>query len=457
MKITVIGGGGARTPLMVQAVIERAEQLGLRELCLMDIDQRGLDLMAGLTRSLEKKAAGRLTVNRTTDLKMALYGADFVLTTFRVGNMPARVIDERVPLKLGLLGQETTGAGGFAMAMRTIPEIKRIIDLMKAGCPDAWLVNFANPSGLITEMILTVGGWRRAVGICDAPSSMQAFIAALLKLPREAVRIEYFGLNHLGWIRRIWAGGQDVLPDLIGMAVQTGHLPEMAFSPRFIAQLGMLPNEYLYYYYNSRQAVQHIQKAEQTRGEQILEANQRLFARLDELGSRGDEKKMQVIYEDYLSGRGQSYMKTETDRSEHDEHDAEIMAEAAKNSGGYAGVALDLIESLAQGKERVMILNTLNRGAISGMDEREVVEIPVLVGRDRIEPLAVGEVPGHALGLMKQVKAYEQMTIAAAMMGSYEKALTALTIHPLVADEALARQVLDQYILLHEGYFPRLS
>jgi len=456
MKIAILGAAGVRTPLIVQAMALRQEKVGLTDLVLMDIDGERLELIAGLTVPQEAGGQLKFKISRTTDAREALQGADFVITTFRVGGMESRVVDERVALDLGVLGQETTGPGGFAMAMRTIPVLFEYIALMRSVCPNAWLINFANPAGMLAEAVLRGAGWQRAVGICDSPASMGRVAAAVIGAPPEDVYLDYFGLNHLGWIRSIRYQGVDVLPRLMEMARSAGGFPDLPFDMDFLTALGMVPNEYLYYYYHTRQSVQNILSRGKSRGEQITELNSRLFADLRVSRQGEDHEGMLVRYQAYLEERGQTYMTAETGRAAHSLAGVDPAIADAVASGGYAGVALDLIEALNGERPRQMPLNILNRGAIWGMDAEDVVEIPAFVGKGMIQSMAVGEIPQHCLALMKQVKEFERLTIAAAMECSYSRAVQALTIHPLVADYRLAKQLVDGYRLAHGELFPVL-
>lgn len=439
MKIAVLGGAGLRTPLLVQALIHRQDRLGLAELVLMDIDRERLDLIGVLSGALEKQA--RFAIRRTTDVRQALAQADFVISTFRVGNMEARIIDERVPLSLGFLGQETTGAGGFAMGLRTIPVLREYVNLMKELCPQAWLINFANPSGMLAEMLVNHTDWRRAVGICDGPSTLHTVISAMIGAPAEEVYLDYFGLNHLGWIRGVYYRQKDYLPEMLKMIEQLGHVPGLPFDAGLVTSLSLIPCEYLRYYYDRRRSVEDILQAEESRAEKLLALNDAFFKKLNSMQT-ADNASLDAAYREYLQQRGKTYLQ--------DKHspDAEI-PDAGEDGEGYAGVALDVIEALAGGRPRRMVLNVPNRGAVAGLSHASVVEIPVWVERDAIHPLAVGKIPPHCLGLMLQVKSFEEMTIQAALEGSYAKAHLALTLHPLIADSQSARVILDGYIREH--------
>jgi 6-phospho-beta-glucosidase len=454
MKVTIIGAAGVRTPKIIESFLHRQKNIGCDELCLMDIDEERLGLISRLTENLENKNRGNLNISRTTDAKQALIDADFVITTFRVGGIDSRVIDERVALQNGVLGQETTGPGGFAMAMRTIPVLMDYIRMMEDCCPDAWLLNFANPSGMLAESILRVAGWERAVGICDGPSSMRQAAAKLLHAKVDDIFLDYFGLNHLGWIRKILYNGKNVMP-LFVEQMENGNIPEeLPFSVHTFRSLKMIPNEYNYYFYSSKKSVNLILRAEKSRGEQIAELNHHFFNDLRK--NKNDDSALSRIYQNYLKERWATYMRTETGNPiEEMKAPAEEVQTQAEE--GYAGVALDLIEGLLGIRTRILILNVLNHGAINGMPADSSVELPVFVNSGLIRPMNVGSIPDECLGLMKQVKSYERLTIEAAVEGSLEKALHALTIHPLVADEALAEKLLLEYREAHGANFPRLN
>jgi len=455
MKIAILGAAGMRTPLLLHALLQRQEALGIESLAMMDIDGERLDLLARVTADLERRSA-RFSILRTTDASDALRGADVVLTTFRVGYTASRVIDERVPLELGVLGQETTGAGGFAMGLRTIPVLFDYLTQMEHLCPKAWLVNFANPAGLLTEAATRYAGWRRAVGICDAPSQMQRVGAQRLGVAVSEIQLDYFGLNHLGWVRRVLVGGADLLPGVLKSLRQGDSLPGMPIAPEILLGLGMVPNEYLYYYYHAREAVAHLQAAGRTRAEVIAALTNEVFAYLRHAPPEETPEAIRSTYLRCLAGRGASYMALETG-----ETPADVLPQGESGVRlpveGYASVALDLIEALQSPEPRRMILNIPNQGAIPGMDSEDVVEIPALVSAAGIVPCPVDSPPDLALGLMKAIKAFERMTIEAALEGSYHKALLALVIHPLVADAATARRILDRYIEAHGATFPRLT
>jgi 6-phospho-beta-glucosidase len=456
MKITIIGAAGVRTPLIVQSMLKHQDRLGLRELALMDINGERLELIGALTSPVEHSSKTKFSLSRTTDPLLAMEGADFIITTFRVGGIESRIIDERVPLNHGVLGQETTGSGGFAMGIRSIPVLIDYVNKMRRVCPNAWLINFANPAGMLTEAVIRYGNWQRVVGICDGPASMHKVIAGLLETELDEVHLDYFGLNHLGWIKRIIVKNQDRLPYMLRWLKSSGVVPGLPFDSDFITSLCMIPNEYLYYYYYNMQAVSNILNSSECRGEQVAKQNLKLFSDLKERSLIQDFEGMQASYQAYLDKRSSTYMVKETGKS----HDISMLDSKTIETTldeGYAGVALNLIEALVGDKPGVQILNIANHGAIPSMEEQDVVEIPALVSHDQIQPMAVNDIPMHCLGLIQQVKHYEHLTIDAAMENSYSKALLALTLHPLVRDFSTAKSILDEYITLHHGYFPTLQ
>lgn len=439
MKLTIIGAAGVRTPLIVKECTKKAASIGLTELALLDIDSKRLEQIESVTHSIIPQEAVNLKRYITTDAKRALEGADYVITTFRVGGMEARVIDERVPLSQGVLGQETTGAGGFAMGIRSIPVLLGYLKLMKQYCPTAWLINFANPSGMMAEAAITAGHWARTIGICDAPTEVQRVVSTFLKVPEEEIYVDYFGLNHLGWTRSIKVHGQDILPGLISEFEKLPIKELLPFSVDLIKSLKMIPNEYLYYFYSSKTAVQNILKAEMTRGEELLSANNLLYKNIET--AKDNPKDLIDVYTKYLEVRRNHYMQTETGKAT----SGVLKPITLELQGGYAEVALRLIKSLEMDENRIHIINTLNKGAISGFPDDSVVEIPCTVTRDLVQPCSVGEIPMHCLGLMSQIKSYERLTIQSTVEGSEKKAIQALTLHPLVADQQIAITIVNNF------------
>lgn len=463
MKLTFIGAGGVRTPLVIQSILSFQERLPIDTVCMMDIDPERLELIKLACKPRLAKGA-KFNIEWTTDARKAIRGADFIVTTFREGSLESRVIDEQVPLKYGVLGQETTGPGGFAMALRTVPVILRYVELIKELAPDAWLLNFTNPAGILAETITRTAGFEHAVGICDNPSAMMRAAAAYVKTDPDNLFPEYYGLNHLGWMRAIYLDGKNIVPEILQAMQASGktveHLP---FDVNEIAALGTIPNEYVYFYYYPRKSVDNLLKSGQSRALQILPFNQELYAGLRRIRDEEDDpEKVQEIYLHYLNQRESTYMTLETGHEAEEDkvvekpHDRQEAKKAMDDSAeGYSAVALNVIEGLL-GKSKLMILNVPNRGAISGMAEDDVVETTCLVSNGVVRPFAMGSIPDADLGLMKSVKAYEKLTIQAAVEDSYGLALQALSLHPLVPGYDIAKQILDDYLEQHGDYFPKL-
>ena len=454
MKLTLIGGGGVRTPLLVDGLVRWNEKVKVDELVLYDTDNEKLKYIGALVLHLIEQKKAPFKIRFTTDFRSAIKNTDFIYTAIRVGGEESRVIDEWVPLKYGILGQETTGPGGFAMALRTIPVILEFAKVIEEEAPDAWLVNFTNPSGLITEALQKYTKLK-VIGICDAPSHMKLGIAKYLKVPSERVYINYFGLNHLGWVNKILVDGKNVLPHIIKNYREYVKVNKhmAAFSEDFIKNLKMLPNEYLYYYYYREQAVNNILNAQQTRGEQIVELNKKLLEALVKEIDKGNIDGAFDIYGHIMGERQNSYMSKEIGNVEQMESEQEKVLE----SEGYAGLAMSIISGILNNEKTVLILNVQNNGTIPVLNNDDVVEVPCLLDANGPIPLSVGEIPCEISGLLQTVKAYERYTVKAAVYGSYDDALMALTIHPLVGSTTLAKKILHDYLELHGKLLPQFS
>lgn len=448
MKLTILGAGGFRTPLLIKSLYQKILEIGFETIALYDTDQNRQDLVKTLVEYAIPQEVLQNNIILAHEPVQALQDADFVIITFRVGGMESRVTDERIALKYGILGQETTGPGGFSMAMRTIPVMLDYLKTMREVCPDAWVINFANPSGLLTEAIIELGNWQKVIGICDGPESMRLFASGFMQADEKKVSLEYFGLNHLGWIRKILVEGSDILPDFINMLNPDSKLPGLPFTGQLVKSLGMIPNEYLYYYYYRQTAVEAILKEEKTRGEYLLELNNRLEKELTGLHAKKRFGEMWESYWSYLDERTETYM--------HNVKEAIPVARNEESHLGYANVAFNVISGLLHSEVNA-IVNVANLNAITGMRAEDVVEIPVKLKAGNVERIHIGEIPTHPRALMQQVKEYERLIIDGVREHSYAHCLQALTIHPLVMDEMIARQMLDEYIQAYAGMYPPLG
>jgi 6-phospho-beta-glucosidase len=435
MKLAVIGGGGFRVPLVYGALLADTAEPRVDEVALYDVNERRLNV---ITRVLEQMAAGAdhpPKVSATLELESALDGADFVFSAIRVGGLAGRVADERVAHGLGMLGQETTGPGGVAYGLRTVPVALRIAEQVARSAPEAWIINFTNPAGMVTEAMSDLLG-ERVIGICDSPIALCRRVARALGLDPDQAWFDYVGLNHMGWLRAVEAGGRDQLPRLLDDGDLVNSFEEgRLFGPDWLQALGAIPNEYLWYWYFHREAVQAMgHDGDPTRGEFLLEQQQRFYETVEREPAIALDEWQRVRRE-----RDASYM------AESREHGAVARDEDDVEGGGYERVALELMAAIARDEHSTHILNVRNRGAVSGLDANAVVEVPCVVDGNGAHPVGVGVVEEHQLGLMLAVKAVEREAIAAARERSRSRALRAFALHPLVDSVNVARQLLDGY------------
>ncbi len=460
MKLLLLGAG-IRTPLLLHGLIRRQETLNLSEVALYDDDPARLATMGAVATAFGEKHGARFTISYADDLDEAARGAGFIFSAIRVGQERNRILDERIPLCHGVLGQETTGPGGFAMALRTIPVLLGYARTLEAVAPEAWLVNFTNPAGVITQALLDHTKLR-VVGICDTPPAMRASLAQFLGRPEDHLFLDYFGLNHLGWVRRVLVDGQDVLPDLLDRYEELateGH--EWAlFEPELVRSYGMLPNEYLYYYYYRERAVANIQASGSTRGEQILGINEPLWRELGDQMAAGRVEDALQTYERRMASRNQTYMARESGRlsSEAEEGTGSGGTDASVFAGeGYAGQAMAVMAAIVRGEKATLVLNVRGQSSWGDLAPDDVVETPTLVDQHGPRPLAQAPMPESVRPLITAIKAYERLTIEAAVTGSYGAAVKALTIHPLVMSYSLARCIVDEYLQAHQAFLPQFS
>ena len=433
MRLAILGGGGFRVPLVHGALLRDHSPGRVTEVVLYDPDAGRLAAIAAVLAQLGAEHPDAPRVIATDDLDTALRGADFVFSAIRVGGLAGRTRDERVALDLGVLGQETTGPGGLAYALRTLPVALDIAERTRRLAPDAWFINFTNPAGIVTEAMQSVLG-ERVIGICDSPIALARRAIGALGLDPAATEIDYVGLNHLGWLRALRVDGSDHLPRLLDDPAALLRLEEgRLFGPEWLHTLGALPNEYLYYYYFTREAVASILAAPQTRGEFLLDQQSAFY---DDVAR--DPHEAGALWRRVREQRDATYMREA--RAEGEERD-----EADVAGGGYEGVALAIMAAISRGEESTMILNIRNGQALPGLPADAVVEIPCTVDRRGPRAATLAPVEGHQLGLMQQVKAVEQAVIEAAVTGSPDAALRAFALHPLVDSVSTARRLLAGY------------
>ncbi|MEZ7898825.1 MAG: 6-phospho-beta-glucosidase [Flaviflexus sp.] len=433
MKLLLVGGGGFRVPQILSVLADPNLPINLTEVCLYDVSPDRLGVMRDVVTQLGYKNLPTITV--TTDMTDAVKGADFIFSAMRIGGTCGRVIDEREALSRGILGQETVGVGGYAYAFRTIPEAMRLAETVRQHAPEAWVINFTNPAGIITQAMRTVHP--KVVGICDTPIGLVRRAALVAGHKEKDITYDYVGLNHLGWLRSLSLDGEDLLPSIIADDAKLERLEEartVGFD--WVRTLGAIPNEYLYYYYFNRESVASISHG-QTRGEFLHDQQGSFYEQAQKDPARAGE------------------LWTAT----HNEREATYMAESREEGearreedmgGGYEHVALELMTALATGTPARMILGVANDDAdrliIPQLREDAVVEVPCNVDGSGIHPIMHEPLTGPELGLVISVKACEELVIDAALSGDKSIAWKALAAHPLVDSIAVAKSVLDAYI-----------
>ena len=422
MKLSIIGGGGFRVPLVYQALV--AGDPLIDQVWLHDTSVSRLAVIESVLSQLPHP----IPVHGTTVLDEALEGSDFVFSAMRVGGLPGRIADERAAIELGVIGQETTGPGGIAYALRTIPVALRMAERVAALAPEAYVINFTNPAGMITEAMQEILG-DRVIGICDTPSGLGTRLAGLLGVSSEEVRLDYAGLNHLGWLRAAFYQGRDLVAEILASDVALSELEEaQIMGAGWLRTLGMIPNEYLYYYYCNREALRAVREG--TRGEFLRRQQDDFYRRVSAQPSGALSAWRQTLRE-----RESSYMAEARPAG----------TERPASGGGYEQQALGLISAIATGEPKTMILNVRNGDALPGLPPDSVVEVPCHVDGKGPHPLPVSVFGGAELGLLQQVKAVEQLTIGAARDRDPQLALKALALHPLVDSVNVARELLATY------------
>lgn len=431
-KVACIGGGGVRTPLVIFGINESAREVGIDEVVLYDPDIERARIMGALGNAVVERDGGSLRVRAAATLEEAVEGADFVLSSIRVGGITARTADENASIRHGYPGQETTGPAGMAMAMRTVPVAVEHARAVQRLAPNAWLINFTNPAGLITQAILHHAGVR-AVGICDTPSELLHRIAMALG-PEPEVRCEYVGLNHLGWVRRIELRGENVTDRVLNDDRMLEQLyPAAMFDPEMIRSLRLIPTEYLYFYYCRSRALANQKANGSTRGAGIARLNDALFTRLAKLLAQNDQHGALTAYMQYLNERSATYMKLES-TGETFVDEAALHEDPFRAANGYHRIALDVMKALRSTEPQRLIVNVLNCGSIDGVADDAVVEVPCAIGNGSITPERCGVLPAAVRGLVLAVKEYERATIEAAITGSKILARKAMLLYPAIGE-----------------------
>jgi 6-phospho-beta-glucosidase len=432
MKITVVGGGSSYTPELIEGLIERHATLPLTELALVDVEagRQKVEVIARLAqRMLDRNGLEAVKVSVHFDADEAIAGSSFVLTQLRVGQLPARAADERLGLSHRLLGQETTGVGGFAKALRTIPVMLDIARRVERLAPEAWIINFTNPAGIVTE---AVSRYSRAkiIGLCNVPVTMHHTIADMLKLPHSSVSLRFAGLNHMVWVHKVLADGRDATDEVLemlcdGEQLSMNNIKAIPWPADLLRALRAIPCPYHRYFWQTRTMLEDELAdagSKGTRAEQVMQVEEALFKLYADPAL---DKKPQE-----LSQRGGSF---------------------------YSEVAVELINALHNNLGVEMVVNTANNGAIQGLPNDAVIETNCLIDALGAHPLAFGKLPPLMNGLTQQVKDFERLTIEAAVHGDKGKALLALVANPLVADVNLASALVEEVLSINKAWLPQFS
>ena len=431
IKIVTIGGGSSYTPELVEGFIKRHKELPVKELWLVDIEEgkHKLEIVGNLAKRMVKKAGVDMEVHLTLDRREALKDADFVTTQLRVGLLDARIKDERIPLSHGVIGQETNGAGGLFKALRTVPVVLDIIKDIEELCPNTWLVNFTNPTGVISEAVFKYTNFRRYIGLCNVPIGVKNGMADILEVEKDRVEMDFAGLNHMVYALNVRLDGKDITKEAIEKFVTSSltmqNIKDIPLNADFVRALGVIPCPYHKYYYKHKEMLEEELegfKDGKTRGETVKALEDDLF----ELYK--DENL--AVKPPQLEKRGGAY---------------------------YSDAACNLINSIYNDKKDIQVVNTLNNGAIRDFREDSAAEMSCVITKEGPKPLSVGYLPVAVSGLVTEIKAFEILAAKAAVEGDYNAALQALCINPLIPSDDLAKTILDEMMEEHKEYLPQFK
>jgi alpha-galactosidase/6-phospho-beta-glucosidase family protein len=417
VKLAVIGAGSTYTPELVDGLVRMRAQLPVDELALMDVDAERLAVLGAMTRRMLDRGDHPARLVETTGLDEAVEGAAAVLVQLRVGGQAARIVDESLPLRCGCLGQETTGFGGLAKALRTVPVVLGIADRVRALAPDAWLVDFTNPVGIVTKALLDEG--HRAVGLCSAAMVFQRHFAKVLDVAPERIELDHAGLNHLTWELAVRLDGADVMPALLGEANVERVARASGLPGDLLQRLGNVPSYYLHYFYDHDELVEH-HRTHESRAEEVAQVEREL---LELYADPAVDEKPEL-----LSRRGGAY---------------------------YSEAAVELLASLLGRSPRDRhVVNVRNRGTLPFLADDAVVEVPARVGPQSVDPLPVPQLGPLERGLVAHVSAYEELALDAALRGGRERVFRALLAHPLVGQRSSAETLADLMLDANRAYLP---
>jgi 6-phospho-beta-glucosidase len=431
IKIVTIGGGSSYTPELVEGFIKRYDELPVRELWLVDIPagEEKLNIVGSLAKRMIEKAGLPIEVHLTLDRREAMKDADFVTTQFRVGLLDARAKDERIPLKHNVIGQETNGPGGLFKGLRTIPVILDICKDIEELCPDAWLVNFTNPAGMVTEAVLRYSNIKKVVGLCNVPVGMRMGIAKMFDVEPERIQVDFAGLNHMVFGLNVYLDGVSVLDEVIEKmanpdnALSMKNIAAIGWEPDFLRALHAIPCGYHRYYFKTKEMLEEELEAANTVGTRAEVVKQ-------------VEKELFELYKD---------------------PELAIKPPQLEKRGGayYSDAACNLINSIYNDKRDIQPVNTRNNGAIASIPDESAVEVNCIITKEGPKPISVGDLPVAVRGLVQQIKSFERVAAEAAVTGDYNTALLAMTINPLVPSDKVAKVILDEMLEAHKEHLPQ--
>lgn len=435
VKIVTIGGGSSYTPELVEGFINRYDTLPIKELCLADIPEgkEKLETVGALAQRMVKKAGLPMKVTLSYDRREALKGADFVTTQMRIGRLPARILDERIPISHGMIGQETNGAGGMFKAFRTIPVILDIVKDIQEICPDAWLINFTNPAGMVTEAIYRYTDFKRAIGLCNVPVNMVSGFAKMLNAKEEDVTMEIQGVNHFIFATDVFVNGVSRFDELLDRyanlkeedTIQMKNFVSLPYSPSFIKGLKAIPCPYHNYYFYTKEQLEEEQEQFKTgtvRGEVVSKTEDELFE---------------------LYG--------------HEELAVKPKQLEMRGGAKYSDAACNLIQSIYNNTGDIQYVDVRNNGAIADLPMDSAVEVACRITADGPKPVATGALKLPISGYVHMMKSFERLVCEAAVTGDRDLAVTALNINPLCPSDALANIVVDELIEAHKEYLPQFT
>ncbi len=426
IKLTVIGGASSYTPELFAELLDHPEWPKVDQVTLMDPNHEKLTFIMDVCERLLQEASSEINVNATDHREEAIKGADFIILQVRVGGLSARIRDETLPMEFNMIGNETTGAGGFACALRTVPVALEIARDVERLAPQAWLLNLGNPAGIVTEALIKHSEVR-TIGFCNIPLNTSYALADVLKVPPSKVRLDSFGLNHLSWSRGAYVDDEEMLKPLLAevrnrKSVLYQHgLVETMIDPDLLGILGMIPSWYLRYFYYTDQVLIEDRRSPHTKGEKDIKAEEELHRIYSSIGY-GEEAR-QIL--------------------------------TAKGGAQYYLPVLQVVDSIANDKGDIITVDTLNKKTLPDLPPYVCVEVPARINKDSVEPLPVGDMPPTIRGLVQAVKTYEELTIEAAITGDREVALAALMANPLVGSFSKAKPYFARVLENERSYLPR--